>query len=56
MFNHPLPLTERLRLALDEDIRDGDVTASRFVSADATATAYVVAKQSGIFSGGRSRF
>ncbi|MFH1377645.1 MAG: nicotinate-nucleotide diphosphorylase [Planctomycetota bacterium] len=52
MFNHPLPLTERLRLALDEDIRDGDVTASRFVSENATATAHVVAKQSGVFSGG----
>lgn len=52
MFNHPLPLTERLKLALDEDIRDGDVTASRFVSSDATATAHLIAKQSGVFSGG----
>ena len=52
MFDQPLPLTERLKLALAEDIRDGDVTANRFVSADATATAHVVAKQTGVFSGG----
>jgi nicotinate-nucleotide pyrophosphorylase (carboxylating) len=52
MFDHPLPLMDRLKLALKEDVGEGDITTRRVVPEGTRARASLMAKESGIFSGG----
>jgi len=52
MFEHPLPLLKRLKLALEEDVGSGDVTTERVAPPGARARAELRAKESGVFSGG----
>lgn len=44
--------SQLIDLALEEDIRDGDVTSEYFVPSAQTAVAYVKVKDEGVFAGG----
>ncbi|MBI1290671.1 carboxylating nicotinate-nucleotide diphosphorylase [bacterium] len=51
-FNHPLPLRERIRLALREDLSDrGDVTTDAVFDEGVQGRAVVVAKANGVLCG-----
>jgi nicotinate-nucleotide pyrophosphorylase (carboxylating) len=51
-FAHPLPLKERLRLALLEDLHEaGDVTTNAVFGTEARGVARVVAKSQGVLAG-----
>ena len=45
-------ITDVVRMALAEDAPWGDITSSSIIPAEATATARLVARESGVFSGG----
>ena len=47
----PAEILQNIRLALEEDIRSGDVTTDSIVPLDASLRGRIVAKQSGVVAG-----